>query len=113
MKQLLSYIFVCLLLVTINAFVPLIQPITTAKKYKCLLGPKNHGQHYSLKKGDFFEVDQGPGHHLIEVDHDELQLVEKKIMNENGKNAKWLTFAWCLFILPIFIRSIFEVIYLI
>lgn len=64
-------------------------------------------------EGEMFDIEQGPNHHLIDVDHDKLHSEEVRINAKAGEDAKLLTLAWVLFILPMFINSMFEVVYLI
>lgn len=73
---------------------------------------KSH-YHNHPSEGEMFDIQPGPSHHLIDVDHDRLQEEKKRIEAKAREEAKLLTMAWALFILPIFVYSMFEVVYLI
>jgi hypothetical protein len=76
-----------------------------------MMGAKTNSHHTS--EGEMFDIKEGPDHHLIEVDHNKLSKQNEQFALKARDEAKWLTLAWALFILPIFLYSFFEVVYLI
>lgn len=68
----------------------------------------NHPSHRGM-----FDIQEGPRHHLIDVDHEKLLEEKERIEARAREEARLLTMAWALFILPLFVYSMFEIVYLI
>ncbi len=117
MKHILGFmIFGLLPPVSGLAFVQMTHTRAIGRKAKYLPTISRRSNDYELrssKPGNSYEVEKGPVHHLIEVDHEEMRRVEKEKMDKGREYAKLLTLAWCLFILPIFLHNLFEIVYLI
>lgn len=91
----------------ITTFVPTTQ-MTSKKAGTSLQASREPLKHDGLKEGEMFNVCEGPGQHLIDVDRDEMESQDQKRLKHEKVRTAWLTFAWALFLLPIFIRGMFE-----